>query len=190
MMASLRIYFFNHCLWKVHSPGRTMEKLIDALAEKLPADAGRPTVELAFRAAIDALPKTKLREALLLKQKRLIGRLVALVRQKVPQELEGTGEEAAEQSRKVENQADDLALYQGVDTEKPGECLKHCESLLQNALVSLDPSVRAEEALGALVALFPETGALDVSGWVLVSVCFGFILNFQCFQYVALLLWG
>ena len=145
-----------------------MEKLIDALAEKLPADAGRPTVELAFRAAIDALPKTKLREALLLKQKRLIGRLVALVRQKVPQELEGTGEEAAEQSRKVENQADDLALYQGVDTEKPGECLKHCESLLQNALVSLDPSVRAEEALGALVALFPETGALDVSGWVLV----------------------
>lgn len=175
-MASQSTHLF---LQPVHSPGRTMEKLIDALAEKLPANAGRPTVELAFRAAIDALPKTKLREALLLKQKRLIGRLVALVRQKVPQELEGTGEETAELSGKVENQADDLALYQGVDTEKPGECLKHCESLLQNALVSLDPSVRAEEALGALVALFPETGTLDVSGWVLVSNCFGFILNFQ-----------
>eukprot|EP00913_Durusdinium_trenchii_P030321 g28405.t1 len=117
-----------------------MEKLLHALAEKLPANAGRSTVELAFRSAVDALPKSKIRDELLLKQTRLIGRLRSLL-----PEGDAPGDPAA--------------CFQGVDINKPGDCIKHCQSLLQDALVSLDPAARSEEALAALVALFPpESG--------------------------------
>eukprot|EP00435_Cladocopium_sp_Y103_P039563 s196_g10.t1 len=128
-----------------------MDKLIAALAEKLPANAGRSTVELAFRAAVDALPKSKLRNTALLKQDRLIARLVALVRKKKTEEVPGEAEPEVE-----EDQEPGLhGCYEGVDADKPGECLQHCKRLLQDASVSLDPAARAEEALRDFIALFP-----------------------------------
>eukprot|EP00438_Fugacium_kawagutii_P014395 Skav221735 [mRNA] locus=scaffold542:436715:438121:- [translate_table: standard] len=128
-----------------------MEKLIGALAEKLPAHAGRSTVELAFRAAVDALPKSKLKDRVLVKREQLIGRLLVLVRQKTVEEAN----EVAEEPQDVDKDFQLHSCYQDVDTDKPRDCLKHCRSLVQDALVSLDPAARAEEALGGLVALFP-----------------------------------
>ncbi|CAK9055309.1 unnamed protein product [Durusdinium trenchii] len=136
-----------------------MEKLLHALAEKLPANAGRSTVELAFRSAVDALPKSKIRDELLLKQTRLIGRLRSLVRSKVEESKPGEVAEEPQELPEGDAPGDPAACFQGVDINKPGDCIKHCQSLLQDALVSLDPAARSEEALAALVALFPpESG--------------------------------
>ena len=48
-----------------------------------------------------------------------------------------------------------MSILRGVDTDKPGECLAHCQGLLRAAVVGLDPVAGIEAALTGLVALFP-----------------------------------
>ncbi|OLP86239.1 hypothetical protein AK812_SmicGene32682 [Symbiodinium microadriaticum] len=143
----------------------SIDRLIEALAAKLPAKATRQTVELALRAAIDAVPKSQLRDKLLLKEGRWVRAILQRLAERIENEVQDSAaaveQEAAEQEEVAEG-VEGLApapgaAYRGIDGSSPKDCLVHCRQLLHEALVSVNPCARGTEAVQGLVSLLaPE----------------------------------
>jgi len=143
----------------------SVDRLLEALAAKLPSDASRSTVEFALRAAIDALPQSKTRDRLLARQAGYIRRLLGLVQEKrveaTPDSADDKKEADADTGEADEGLEAALAAYEGVDSDNTAACLRRCKELLTKALASIKPENRAEEALSGLLSLLPPESQAD-----------------------------
>eukprot|EP00933_Yihiella_yeosuensis_P004374 TRINITY_DN108741_c0_g1_i1.p1 TRINITY_DN108741_c0_g1~~TRINITY_DN108741_c0_g1_i1.p1 ORF type:complete len:546 (+),score=171.65 TRINITY_DN108741_c0_g1_i1:46-1683(+) len=156
-----------------------IEELLKALASRLPGGSKKPTIEAAFRAALDAVPKSKLREKLIRDQRHYIYRLVGIVREKpVEDEARATKDESTAQKGDDQEEKDDeddaeeakpgslavaaAAAYKDVDGSSPADCLSRCEDLLKAAMAAIRPAARAEEALEGLLGLLPPESRPEV----------------------------
>ncbi|CAE7533578.1 unnamed protein product [Symbiodinium sp. CCMP2592] len=102
----------------------SIDRLIEALAAKLPAKATRQTVELALRAAIDAVPKSQLRDKLLLKE----GRWVRAILQRLAERIENEVQDSAAAAEQ------EVAAEEEVAEEVRGQFLGSSSTLIQSKL--------------------------------------------------------
>jgi len=142
-----------------------IDKLLDALAQRLPSTADRKVLVAALRAAAQQLPdaQAKTRTLLLKTESACIKKLELRVRAIAAAEHDVSEEDGAQEELDIAKPGDVVAGYAGFSSQDPLACLAQCSELLRNALTSIRPSYRAQQAIEGLLALVPPETVLSES---------------------------
>jgi len=131
-----------------------LDRLLEALARKLPRSADRASIVAALHEAAKALPENqaKTRKRLVSNEQDCIEKLEALLK-KLPAEAH---EDAASEAAPDEAQDDSaVAAYAGISEDDPAACVARCAELVQGALAGLRPAKLAEDAFEGLLGVLP-----------------------------------
>lgn len=141
-----------------------VDKLLDALAQRLPRTADRKALSAALRAAADQLPagQTKTKVRLLKSESACIRKLEQRLRDTDPSEDAASADEEREEPQATP--CDGGAGYAGVSSRDPDACLARCSNLLRDALTSIRSVHHAQQAIEGLLALLPPEQALSETG--------------------------
>lgn len=146
-----------------------LERLLDALARKLPPASGKGALLQAVRAAADALPdsKAQTKARLVSDEGECVKQLAELLKARADAEAKA---EAAERvktpapllpgSALHDASADAASGYADIDGDDAHAVLARCAKLLSGALMGLRPALHAEKALEGLLALLPPEHAV------------------------------
>lgn len=146
-----------------------VDRLLDALVRKLPRTADEKAITAALRAAVQVLPasQAKTRNRVCQNEEQCVERVKAQLKA-----TDDIAKEAIEGQHATSTDAAEESVpdaYGDLDSEDTRACINRCSLLMAQALSSLRPADRAQDALDGLLAILPP----DASGPLEASVLAG-----------------